>query len=129
MADDGEAGLDELLAGVSPEVATLIRAVDELVHRVDPAVVRVVWPHQRTVGYGVGPKKMSEHYAYIAAYPRHVNLGCNYGARLDDGGLLEGTGQSMRKMTVRTVDDLADPRLVPLLRAARQERLDALGRG
>ncbi len=87
-----------------------------------------MWPHQRTVGYGVGPKKMSEHYAYLAVHPRHVNLGCNYGAHLDSGGLLEGTGQNMRSMRVRDVADLADPRLVPLLRAARQERLTALGR-
>ena len=117
-----------LLAQLSPEVATLVTAADDLVRRTDPDVVRVVWPHQRTVGYGVGPKKMSEHYAYLAVHPRHVNLGCNYGAHLDDGGLLEGTGQNMRKLTVRTVDALADPRLVPLLRAARQERLTALGR-
>jgi hypothetical protein len=81
-----------------------------------------------TTLYGVGPKKMSEHYAYLAVHPRHVNLGCNHGAHLDDGGLLEGTGRNMRKTTVRTVDALADPRLVPLLRAARQERLTALGR-
>jgi hypothetical protein len=117
-----------LLAQLSPEVATLVTAADDLVRRTDPDVVRVVWPHQRTVGYGVGPKKMSEHYAYLAVHPRHVNLGCNYGAHLDDGGLLEGTGQNMRKLTVRTVDALADPRVVPLLRAARRERLTALGR-
>ncbi len=117
-----------LLAPLAPEVAALVTAADELVRRTDPDVVRVVWPHQRTVGYGVGPKKMSEHYAYLAVHPRHVNLGCNHGAHLDDGGLLEGTGRNMRKTTVRTVDDLADPRLVPLLRAARQERLTALGR-
>jgi hypothetical protein len=71
---------------------------------------------------------MSEHYAYLAVHPRHVNLGCTYGARLNDGGLLDGTGQNMRKMTVRSVDALADPRLVPLLQAARRERLTALGR-
>ncbi|UOY01666.1 hypothetical protein [Blastococcus sp. PRF04-17] len=118
----------ELLAAVSPEVAALVRAADDLVRRTDPAVVRVVWAHQRTVGYGVGPKKMSEHYAYLAAHPKHLNLGCNYGAHLDDGGLLGGTGTNMRKMTVRTVEDLEDPRLVPLLRAAREERLTALGR-
>ena len=41
-------------------------AADELIRRVDPEVVRVVWPHQRTAGYGVGPRKMSEHYAYLA---------------------------------------------------------------
>jgi hypothetical protein len=109
-------------------VAALVVAVDEVVRRADPAVVRIVWPHQRTVGYGVGPKKMSEHYAYLAVHPRHVNLGCNYGARLDDGGLLGGTGQNMRKMTVRTADDLTDPRLVPVLQLGREERLQALGR-
>jgi hypothetical protein len=124
--DDGWA---DLLAQLSPEVAAIVTAADDLVRRTDPAVVRVVWPHQKTVGYGVGPKKMSEHYAYIAVHPKHLNLGCNYGARLDDGGLLEGTGQNMRKMTVRTVAALDDPRVVPTLRAARQERLAALGRG
>ena len=118
----------ELLAGLSADVAVLVRAADDLVRRTDPAVVRVVWPHQKTIGYGVGPKKMSEHYAYLAVHPRHVNLGCNYGAHLEDGGLLEGTGQNMRKMTVRTVADVGDPRLVPLLQAARRERLSALGR-
>ena len=123
-----EAGLDELLARVSLYVGILVRAADELSRRTEPDVVRVVWPHQRTVGYGVGPRKMSEHYAYLAIYDRHLILGCNYGARLDDDGLLEGTGQNMRKMTVRRVEDLDDPRLVPLLHAARQERLDALDR-
>ncbi len=124
-ADDGWA---DLLAQLDPEVSALLVAADELVRRTDPDVVRVAWPHQKTVGYGVGPKKMSEHYAYIAVHPKHINLGCNYGAHLDDGGLLEGTGQNMRRMTVRTVDALDDPRVVPTLRAARQERLAALGR-
>lgn len=124
-ADDGWA---DLLAQLDPDVTALLVAADELVRRTDPEVVRVVWPHQKTVGYGVGPKKMSEHYAYIAVHPKHINLGCNYGAHLDDGGLLEGSGQNMRKMTLRAVDELGDPRVVPTLRAARQERLAALGR-
>jgi hypothetical protein len=124
----GSDGWQELLVQLSPEVAALVTAADELIRRTDPDAVRVVWPHRKTVGYGVGPKKMSEHYAYLAVHPRHVNLGCNYGAHLDHGGLLEGTGQNMRKMTVRTVEDLDDPRLVPLLQAARRERLTTLGR-
>ena len=128
MAGQPASDLEDLLQRVGPEVAGLVRATDELIRRTDPDVVAVYWPHQRTAGYGVGPKKMSEHYAYIAVYDRHLNLGCNYGARLDDGGLLEGTGKSMRKLTVRDRETLDDPRLVLLLRAARQERLAALGR-
>jgi hypothetical protein len=34
----------------------------------------------------------------------------------------------MRKVTIGSVEALEDPRLAPLLRAARQERLAALGR-
>ena len=122
------ADLDALLAKLAPEVADLVRAADELVHRVDPDVVRVVWPHQGTVGYGVGPAKNSEHYAYLATFARHLNLGFNHGASLEHGGLLDGTGKAFRKLTVRRPEDLGDPRLAPLLRAARAERLVALGR-
>jgi hypothetical protein len=121
--------LDDLLTQLPPGVNALVVAADARVHRADPDVVRVVWPHQKTVGYGIGPKKMSEHYAYIAVHPRHIDVGCNYGARLDDGGLLEGTGQNMRRTTIRSRSDLEDPRLVPVLRAARQERIAVLGRG
>ena len=120
--------LDDLLAAVTPPVAQLIRAVDALVRSADPEVVGVYWPHQRTAGYGVGPKKMSEHYAYLAAYDRHINVGFNYGAQLDDRGLLTGSGKSMRSRTIRDIGDLDDPRFVELLQAARQERLTALGR-
>jgi hypothetical protein len=120
--------LDVLLARLEPAVVELVRAADELVHVVDPYVVRVVWPHQGTDGYGVGPAKNSEHYAYLATFARHLNLGCNHGASLGHGGLLGGTGKAFRKLTVRSADDLRDPRLTPLLRAARIERLTALGR-
>ncbi|MGY1742587.1 MULTISPECIES: hypothetical protein [unclassified Blastococcus] len=128
MAGTGD--LEELLAAAGPEVSGLVRAADALVRRVDPDVVRVVWPHQRTVGYGVGPRKMSEHYAYLDVYARHLNLGFNHGAGLPDpDGLLEGTGTSFRKIPVRSAEVLADPRVERLLCAARDERLTALGRG
>ncbi|MGY1772145.1 hypothetical protein [Blastococcus sp. SYSU D00813] len=127
MAGSGD--LEELLAAVGQEVADLVRAADALVRRIDPEVVRVVWPHQETVGYGIGPKKMSEHYAYLDVHARHLNLGFNRGAALTGGeGLLEGTGKSFRKVPVRTAAVLADPRIEQLLREARAERLTALGR-
>jgi hypothetical protein len=33
-----------------------------------PDVVEVPWPRQRVIGYGVGPKKMSEHFCYVAVH-------------------------------------------------------------
>jgi hypothetical protein len=37
-------------------------------------------------------------------------------------------GRNMRRTTIRSLDDLEDPRLIPVLRAARQERVTALRR-
>ena len=125
---DSSRDWDDLLAGLEPGVAALVTAADELVRRTDPDVVRTVWPHQKTVGYGVGPKKMSEHYAYVTTHARHINLGCNYGAHLDHGGWLQGSGKNMRSATIRTPADLEDSRAVSTLQAARRERLAALGR-
>jgi hypothetical protein len=102
-------------------------AIRALVRRLDPAVVEVIWPHQGTVGWGVGPKKMTEHYAYLAVHPAHVNLGFYRGASLPDpAGLLAGTGKAMRHIKISGPDDVARPEIAELLRAARAERDAAL---
>jgi hypothetical protein len=93
-------------------------------------VVEVVWSHQGTIGWGIGPKKMTEHYAYLAVHPAHVNLGFYRGASLrDPAGLLDGTGRAMRHMKLRSPADTDRPEIADLLRAARAERVDAIERG
>ena len=72
---------------------------------------------------------MREHHAYLATFAPHLDLGFDHGASLDHGGLLDRTGTAFRKLTVRRAEDLGDPRLVPLLRTARAQRLAALDRG
>jgi hypothetical protein len=48
---------------------------------------------QRIASYGIGPKKMSEHYAYIALHSTHVNLGFYRGATSKNRAeLFEGVG-------------------------------------
>ena len=90
--------------------------------------MEVVWPHQGTVGWGIGPKKMSEHYAYLAVHPAHVNLGFYRGALLPDPAhLLGGTGKTMRHIRIDSRDEVARPQVAALLRAARAEREAALG--
>jgi hypothetical protein len=104
-------------------------AIRFLVRQLHPGVVEVVWPHQGTVGWGVGPKKMSEHYAYLAIHPTHVNLGFYRGASLPDPtGLLDGTGKAMRHIRIERGADLARPEIAALLREARAEREAALSR-
>jgi hypothetical protein len=91
-----------------------------------PDVVEVSWPRQRVIGYGVGPKKMSEHFCYIAAHKDQVNLGFNYGAELPEPeGLLQGPGKLMRHTQVNALGDLANPALRRLLELASTHRMSA----
>jgi len=128
-AVDDPAAFAQLLDASSPAVADIVRALDGLIRRVDPDVVQVVWTHQRTVGYGVGPKKFTEHYCYLDVYARHVNLGFNEGAKLDDrDGVLSGKGAMFRNLKVADAAQADDARLPDLLRQARQLRLEETGR-
>jgi Domain of unknown function (DU1801) len=127
-AVDSPAAFAELLAAVSAPVRMIVEAADRLVRGVDPDAVQVVWVHQRTLGYGIGPRKASEHYCYVDVYDRHVNLGFNEGALLDDaGGVLSGTGARFRSLPVTDAGQLADPRLADLLRQARARRVEQRG--
>ena len=123
MPDDWEAAL----ARTSDEGRAAAEAVRSLIRRLHPGVVEVIWPHQGTVGWGVGPKKMTEHYAYLAVHPAHVNPGFYRGAELPDpAGLLSGTGKAMRHIRIGSPAELARPEFAGLLRAARAEREAAL---
>jgi hypothetical protein len=62
---------DDVTADRIPSVVELATAARALIRDVDPAVVEVFWPRQGTIGFGVGPKKFAEHYAYLALHPRH----------------------------------------------------------
>ena len=126
---DTHGTFEEALDGSSPAVRRLARDLRGLIEDVYPGVTEVPWPRQGVVGYGVGPKKMTEHFGYIGAYTDHVNLGFNHGAALDDpDGLLEGMGKRLRHVQVRSAEQLDDPALRALIEAAIREREDALGR-
>ena len=57
-----------------------------------------------------------------AVYAKHVNLGFNQGATLDDPkGVLQGTGKAVRHITIKTASDLEQPELRACLRRARAQ--------
>ncbi len=119
----GTATFADVLAGRAPLVAELATALRALILDVDPDVVEVPWPRQGTVGYGIGPKKLTEHYAYLALHPRHVNLGFNQGAELSDpAGRLGGPGAMLRHLKVTSPDQVHDPAIRDLLIEAKQHR-------
>jgi len=116
-------GLDEMAAAFDPRVRDLATRMRALIVDVYPEVVEVPWPRQNVAGYGIGPKKMSEHFCYIALHDDHVNLGFNQGAELPDReGLLEGPGKMLRHTKIAEPEDLDDPAPRRLLEEARAYR-------
>lgn len=119
-------GFDEIVSQASPQVRQLAEKARSLIQKVYPAVVEVPWPKQRIIGYGVGPKKMSEHYCYISVSKNHINLGFMYGAELPDPSrLLGGEGKLLRHVRITQPEQLSDPALEELLRLASKHRMPA----
>lgn len=112
-------GFEEILSQASPHSQALARKAKALIQGIMPDVVEVAWPKQKIIGYGVGPKKMSEHFCYIWVLKARINLGFYYGAELPDPeGLMEGTGELMRHVKVTNEEQLDDPALQQLVEAA-----------
>ncbi|HUG47005.1 MAG TPA: DUF1801 domain-containing protein [Candidatus Limnocylindria bacterium] len=87
--------------------------------------VEVVWPKQGSVGWGIGPKKVSEQFCYLLPCKRHVTLGFYYGGELpDSAGLLGGGGRqvsgklSMRSLKLAGLQDVRRSELRQLVEAA-----------
>jgi hypothetical protein len=89
----------------------------------DPDFIEVVWPRQQIASFGVGPRKMTEHYAYIGIQGAHVNLGFYHGTSLKDPtGLLEGTGKRLRHVKIHDAGEIKNVALAALLREAIDDR-------
>ena len=75
------------------------------------------------IGYGTSDR-LRDGIFHIAVYSKHVNLGFNDGATLDDPkGLLQGSGNRIRHITIRTLDDLKRLHLRSYIRRARKKAL------
>lgn len=113
----------DAIARSGPKQQKLSNALRRLIAEVYPNVVEVPWPKLRVIGYGIGPKKNTEHFCYIACFDTHVNLGFNYGSKLlDPHSLLEGAGKKFRHIKISDFRDLKRPGLKLLLQGAVTER-------
>ncbi len=116
-------GFEEIATTFDARVRDLATRTRALIKDVYPEVVEVPWPRQNVVGYGIGPKKMSEHFCYVAFHGDHVNLGFNQGAELPDlEGLLQGPGKMLRHLKIVESGDLETPAVRRLLEVARTHR-------
>ena len=119
---------EDLLEMTAEPLRPVAVALREAIMRLHPEVSEVVRLGERAATFGVGPRKMSQGYAYILPHSRWINLGFFRGASLPDReGLLEGTGAGMRHVKIRSVEEARRPALLTLLAAALAERRTALG--
>jgi len=117
-----------IVAGSSPDIQELARAVRDLVYEVLPHTVEVVWPRQGSVGWGTGPRKFTEQFAYLMPFKKHVTLGFYRGGELSDpdgllpaaGGRQVGGSLSMRSLKITSHEDVRRPALRALLQASTQ---------
>ena len=114
---------EDILRGAKPQLRPVCESLRRAIASLHKDFVEVVWPRQRIASFGVGPRKMTDHYAYIGVLSTHVNLGFYHGASLTDpAGLLEGTGRKLRHVKLRDVPAARSPAVAALLRQAIADR-------
>jgi hypothetical protein len=107
----------------SDSVQEVARAVRDLVYDILPSTVEVVWAKQGSVGWGIGPKKFTEQFAYLMPFKRHVTLGFYRGGELPDpsGGTQVSGTLSMRSVKLTSLEDVHRPALRALIDAATRQ--------
>jgi hypothetical protein len=119
---------DDVLALAEGPVERLMSAARDLVVSLDPDTFEVPRPGERSVAYGLGPKKMSEAYVYLMPQKGYLNLGFYHGASLPDpDGLLEGSGKALRHVKLASLDEVGSRAVRRLVESAIDERRRALG--
>lgn len=105
-----------IIEDYSDEVQELMVACRKLIYDTLPEVVECPWLVQKIIGYGTGPKKMTEHFSWLKPNKKHVTFGFNYGAELPDpSSILEGTGKQFRHVKIRKLEDLNNKALKDML--------------
>ncbi len=100
--------LEQFLAPYGESLAALFYEVRAYVLARCPGANELMYDAYNAVSCVYSPtERPSDGFCHVVAYAAHVNLGFNQGAALDDPwALLEGSGKSIRHITVRSAPDL-----------------------
>jgi hypothetical protein len=75
------------------------------------------------IGFGTSDR-LRDGILHIAVYTKHVNLGFNQGATLDDPkGILLGDGKQIRHIPIKTSEDIKRPAVRSYIRRARKKAI------
>ena len=120
---------DDVTANASDEVRDIAHFLRSIIRELHPDAIEVPRPGEPAASYGLGPKKMSEAYAYIMPLTDRVNLGFYHGVDVDDSdGLLEGGGKRLRHVKLASLEAASRPAIRKLIIDSIAERRSALGR-
>ena len=64
--NDTRGEFEDVLALASPQLRPACESLHRLIASLHESFVEVVWPKQGIASFGAGPRKMSQHYAYIS---------------------------------------------------------------
>ena len=106
------------------------RAIQELALKIRSVVLDELAPcyeniydayNAVAISYG-SSDRLRDAICHVAVYAKHVNLGFNRGATLDDPeGFLKGSGKAIRHMTIKSVADLERPEIRAYLQRAHKQ--------
>ena len=110
----------KFLSAYDPQITELALATRALVLEESPGAVELIYDAYNAMAAGYSfTGRPSDGFIHIAAYARWVNLGFNFGSRLDDPeGVLQGSGQWVRHIRIAQAADLAKPVVRRLVREA-----------
>ena len=117
--------LKAFLKPYDPEVRNLALKLRELVLEEMAPCYENIYDAYSAVAIGYSPSDRSgDGIFHIAVYSKHVNLGFNDGATLEDPkGILQGEGKHIRHITIKNSEDIARPELRVYIRRARKKAL------
>lgn len=125
MDKSAPAALKTFLKPYDPEIRKLALALRVLVlEEMSPCYENIYDAYSAVaIGYGTSDR-LKDGIFHIAVYSKHVNLGFNEGATLDDPeGILLGAGNRIRHITIKTPEDLQRPEIRSYIRRAWKKAL------
>ena len=110
----------QFLQAYEPAIGTIALALRDMVLEEAPDAPEMIYDAYNAVAFGYSfTGRLKEAFIHIASYPKHVNLGFNYGATLaDPHGVLLGSGKQVRHIKIMGVQDLEKPYLKEYIGAA-----------
>lgn len=114
--DELHPDFERCLSDYQPKLQRLYRDIRKLVLSVHEDPNELLYnSHALTSAFSLS-EKLKDAFCHVALYSKHINLGFNSGALLDDpSGILKGTGTKIRHIPFRNGDGLESPEVRSML--------------